>query len=74
MYQVSLKKKVFTSFDQYFVEASLAAITASSLFECNATSLAPIFGQFLPFLFAQPLRLCQVGWRVSMHSQLHISP
>ena len=36
-----------TAFAQYFVDAPLAAITASSLFEYDATSLAhPSLGSF----------------------------
>jgi len=34
----------------------------------------PIYGQFLPFFFAEPLRLHQVGWGASVHSHFQISP
>ncbi len=37
------KTHVFTAFAQYFVEAPLAPITASSLFEYDAPSLAHLF-------------------------------
>jgi len=30
--------------------------------------------QFLPFLFAEPLKLHQVGWGASVHSHFQISP
>ena len=45
-----------------FVEALLAAITALSLLG------TPAFGGFLPFSSADPLKLCQVGLEVSLHS------
>ena len=28
----------------------------------------PVFGGFLPFFSADPLKLCEVGWEVSLHS------
>lgn len=45
-----------TAFTEYCVEARLAAITASSFFECDATSLPHFFGKFLPFVFAESLK------------------
>ena len=33
-----------------------------------------VFGEFLPFFTADPLKLCQVGWGVSMHSYFGVSP
>ena len=49
---------VFRPFTQYFVEAPLAAITASSLLGYDATRLAP---QYLGSFSADPLKLCQLG-------------
>jgi hypothetical protein len=57
----------------YFVEAPSAAITASSLLGYDATSLANLYLEFLPFS-ADPLKLCQVGWGVSLHSYFQVSP
>ena len=34
----------------------------------------PVFGDFLPFLSADPFKLCQVGWRVFLHSYLQVFP
>ena len=34
---------------------------------------SPVFGDFLPFLSADPLKLCQVGWGTSLHSYFQIS-
>ena len=34
----------------------------------------PVFGEFLPFLTADPLQLCQVGWEASLHSYFQVSP
>ena len=34
----------------------------------------PVFGKFLQFFSADPLNLCQVGWRVSLHSYFQVSP
>ena len=34
----------------------------------------PVFGQFCPFLFTEPLELYQVGWGASLHSLFQISP
>ena len=33
-----------------------------------------IFVEFLPFFFADPLKLCQVGWGTSLHSYFQVSP
>jgi hypothetical protein len=49
-------------------------ITASGLQGYDTTSLTPVFGKFLPFFSADPLKLCQVGWGVSLHSYFHICP
>ena len=49
-------------------------ITALSLLGYDATSLAPVFGEFLPFFSADPLKLCQVEWGVSLHSYFQVSP
>ena len=51
-----------------FVEAPLSAITASSLLGYDATSLAHLI------FSADPLKLCQVGWGVSLHSYFQVSP
>ena len=34
----------------------------------------PVFGEFLPFFSAEPLKLCQVGWGVSLQSYFQVSP
>ena len=34
----------------------------------------PVFGQFLPFFSADPLKLCQVGWGALLHSYFQVSP
>ena len=33
----------------------------------------PVFGEFLPFFSADPLKLCQVGWGASLHSYFQVS-
>ena len=33
-----------------------------------------VFGEFLPFFSADPLKLCQVGWGVLLHSYFQVSP
>ena len=33
----------------------------------------PVFEEFHPFFSADPLKLCQVGWGVSLHSYLQVS-
>jgi hypothetical protein len=35
---------------------------------------SPVFGEFLPFFSADPLKLSQVGWGVLLHSYLQVSP
>jgi hypothetical protein len=32
------------------------------------------FGEFLPFFFADPLKLCQDGWGALLHSYFQASP
>ena len=32
-----------------------------------------VFGDFLPFFSADPLKLCQVGWGALLHSYFHVS-
>ena len=59
---------------QYLVEAPLAAITAASLLGYDATSLALVFGEFLPFLSADPLKVCQGGWVALLHSFFQVPP
>ena len=54
-----------------FVEAPLAAITALSLLGYDAT---PVFGEFLPFFSADPLKFFQVGWGASLHCYFQVSP
>ena len=49
----------------------MAAITFLSILGYDDT---PIFGEFLLFFSADPLKLCQVGWGVSLHSHFHVSP
>jgi hypothetical protein len=34
----------------------------------------PVFGEFITFFSADPLKLCQVGWGVSLHSYFQVSP
>ena len=34
--------------------------------------MTPIFGELLPLLSADPLKLCQVGWGVSLHIYFHL--
>lgn len=51
--------KVFTAFAKYFVDAPLAAITASSLCKCDAASLAHLS---LACSSAAPPKLRGVGW------------
>ena len=34
----------------------------------------PVFGKLLPFFSADPLKLCQVGWGVLLHSYFQVSP
>ena len=57
---------------QYFVEAPLAAITASNLLGYDATSLAHLY--LGTFFSADRLKLCQVGWGASLHSYFQVSP
>ena len=33
-----------------------------------------MFGEFLQFFSADPLKLCQVGWGASLHSYFQVSP
>jgi hypothetical protein len=33
-----------------------------------------VFREFLLFLSADPLKLCQVGWGASLHSYFQVSP
>ena len=35
---------------------------------------SPVFGEFLPFFSADPLKLCQVGWGALLHSYFQVSP
>ena len=65
------KAKTVLFFIQYFVEAPSAAITALSLLRYDA---APVFGEFLPFISADPVKLCQVGWGALLHSYFQVSP
>ena len=34
----------------------------------------PVFGEFLPFFSEDSLKLCQVGWGESVHSNFQVSP
>ena len=36
--------------------------------------MTPVFGKFLPFFSADPLKLCQVGWGVLLHNCFQVSP
>ena len=67
--------QVFRPFNQYFVEAPLAAIyslESSWVWRCKFGT--PVFGEFLPFLSAAPLKLCQVGWGALLRSYFQVSP
>ena len=33
-----------------------------------------MFGEFLPFFSADPLKFCQVGWGALLHSYFQVSP
>ena len=33
----------------------------------------PVFGEFLPFSSADPLKLCEAGWGASLHSYFQVS-
>ena len=57
---------------EYFVEAPLATITESS-WVLSYKLGTPVFGEFLPFFSADPLKLCQVGWGASLHSYFQVS-
>ncbi len=66
---------VFRPFTQYLVEGPLAAITASSLFWVWRYKLCtPGLGDFLPFFFANPLKLGQVGRGPLVDSHFQFSP
>uniref|UniRef100_A0A3Q1IPS0 Ig-like domain-containing protein n=1 Tax=Anabas testudineus TaxID=64144 RepID=A0A3Q1IPS0_ANATE len=60
IFNISYINKINYVFAQYFVEVIVAPIKTSSDFECDASSLVPIPGQFLSFIFAVPLRFHQV--------------
>ena len=51
-------------FTQYFVEAPLTTIGTWVFLGMmlQAWNTFPIFGKFLLFFFADPLKICQVGW------------
>ena len=34
----------------------------------------PVFGEFLAFFSADPLKLCPIGWVASLHSYFQVSP
>ena len=34
----------------------------------------PVFGEFLTFFSADPLKLCQVGWGASLHRYFQVTP
>ena len=63
-------------FTQYFVEAPLAAITASGLLGNDATSLAHLYlGSFsLSSLQILSSSVRLVGWGVSLNSYFQVSP
>ena len=64
---------IFRPFTQYFVEAALAAITASSLLEYDTTSLAHLYLESFSHSSLQILSN-QVGWGASLHSYFQVSP
>ena len=59
---------------QYFVEAPLAAITSSSLLGYVYQLFTSGFGDFVPFFLVDLLKPCQVGWGVSVNSNLQVFP
>ena len=59
-----LKSHIYIS-TQYIVEAPLAEIYSLKFLWYDATG-TPVFGEFLPFFPADPLKLCQVGWGASV--------
>jgi len=64
--------KTFRPFTQYLFEAPLGAITALSLLGFDVTSFAHM--DLRIFSFADPLKLCQVGWGPSVDSDFQVSP
>ena len=53
----------------------MAEITASGLLGYDTTCLAHLcLGSFSHFFSADPLKLCQVGWGVFLHSYFQVSP
>jgi hypothetical protein len=53
----------------------LAAITAFQTSWVWRYKLGtPVFGEFLPFFSADPLKLCQVGWVALPHNYFQVSP
>ena len=38
------------------------------------TFFTPVFGDFIQFFSADPLKLCQVGWGALLHSYFQVSP
>ena len=72
---MSCINKYSTLWVVYFVKSPLAAITAWSLLGYVCISLAHLdLGDFLPFFLADLLKLCQVGWRASVNSNLQVFP
>ena len=62
------QEQLFRPFTQYFVEAPLVEITALSLLGYDAKLATPVFGEFLPFFSADPLKLCLLGGGALLHS------
>lgn len=60
--------------DPWHVKAPLAAITASSLLRYDGMLYTSGVGDFLPFLYADPIKLWQVGWATSVAIHFHCSP
>ena len=65
---------LFRPFNQYFVEAPLTVITASSLLGYDATSLAHLYLGSFSHSSLQILSSCQVGWGVLQHYCFQVSP
>lgn len=58
---------------QYLVEAPLQpAITALSVLGLMQQALHSSFGDILPLLFADPLKLCQVGRGPMVNSRIQV--
>ena len=79
-----IKKKKKLKYDVYISIQTLNSVLRWSTFgsDYNLESswvwcyklAAPVFGEFLPFCSADPLKICRVGWVVLLHSYFQVSP